>query len=162
MNEENTRNEAVKENHIAKETLDSKRVIAMHDEAILEILRNVIRKWRAERATEQEEWKETVVLSSSGSGTKASSFSLKKEREILPETVIISPPGTRGESEKPSRQSVSEDLKSLDETVSLQEGKKGPLSKKDIKKPRDQDFLTETVILKPSKEKDKKNDGKKE
>ena len=136
-----------------------RRTFTPDDEAIHEILVNVLAKWRSARASEHDEWKETVVLSSVKSAPKAASLPLKGEQNVLPETVIISTPGAKAGPVKPSRPPSLDDVRSLDQTVAIQDGKKGTPAKKEIKKPLGLDLLTETVILPPKKEKDKKKDG---
>jgi hypothetical protein len=147
--------EKLKNTHVDNITADQRHAFPPNDEAIQKILVKVLAKWRAERSSQQiaeqtEEWKETVVLSSGG-GQSDVYIASQDKRDELPETVIITPSGKEQESVGPLRESPTEGLKSLEETTSFQMGKKGVLQKKDVKKTPDQNVLTETVVLKPSK-----------
>lgn len=158
MNKEDSQEE-FKGKESDKTYIVPRRTFTPNDEAIHEILVKVLAKWRSERVSENEEWKETVILSSGKSIPQSAALPPNEERDELPETVIISPLGTTGRSVKPLQQPSSSDRKSLNETVAIQDGKKGPLTKKEVKKPLGQDLLTETVILQPKKEKGKKKDA---
>ncbi len=152
----------VKDNIFKEESLAFHCNIEEENVAIHRILMNILKKWQAELEPEKESLKETVILSPSGLKKAPPPTKIKEDHEILPETVIITPKETdRGTSIYPQQQQ-SESVEPLEETVSLEELKKMEPLKKISKKTNDQDFLTETVILKPGKLKENSKDGTKE
>ncbi len=108
-----------------------------NDDAIRKILRKIVQKWRLEIGTEKEGWKKTVVISAGGlEGESTVSLREDKESEVVPETIILSPPGV-GSGLQKKRAAKGEDYASS-------------LRKID-KLPAGEDFSVQTVILRPGK-----------
>ncbi len=182
--------EEVKSNLFRKELLDESHAYPSENEAIFNILTRIIDKWRLRIEPEKEELWETVIISPEGVKKEPpppllqekdelketliiSSKSLKDKKptpslqekeslEIVDETVIILPPGTdrRALDSSAGVQAIDMDLKEKAITPGVAEELNS--IKKRIKKPEDQDFLSETVILGPRKVKKKDKEEKDE
>ncbi len=153
--------------------------LELENEAVHNILVKIMNKWRLrveaveEEETiilpsqglkektsplqEKEELQETVILSPEGLKEKASPPSLQEKEvtEVVPETVIISPPGIDKYSSDSLPGEQAQDLGQEEKMISPKEVEKLELTKKRIKKPEDEDFLAETVILGPQKVREK-------
>jgi len=142
---------------------DSQEAISEQNKAIHDILMTVLQKWLAgvaeKKGAEEEVLTETMIIPAGGLNKISSFLPTQDEREDLPETVIISNSATKRNALKTTTQSQSEKTEPEDKTVILQDINKPRLLKKESKKLPDQDFLTETVILKPKIKKEKRNDG---
>lgn len=99
---------------------------------------------------EKKELNETVILSPEGLNKDPVPEKVEKPQEPLSETVIISPQRADDETLTFSPQTLSKDTGDKDNFG---------CSEKDVKEPEGPDFLTETVILKPGKARDKERDG---
>lgn len=116
------------------------------NEAIHRILVRILEKWRMEIAASEEDLEKTVILSSERVERKEiplPSRTSKVAEEVLPETVILSPKGSRSEISTPSPAVNS----------------KGPdsISRPD-EPPEKDEFLEETIILKPGRVREKPNE----
>jgi hypothetical protein len=150
--------------HADSDNTASKQVLADQDEAIRIILRKVQKKWgggqEARREDAKDDVQETVVLSADSLNTRPASFPSKKQEDDLPETIILSPSGLRSNALSTPVRLQTEVPETLGKTVILQDSGKTGLVKKEGKKPPEHDFLTETILLKPSKKKDPDKDEK--
>lgn len=103
------------------------------DKAIRRILARISQKWQVEIGGKKEGWKETVVLSPEGLEKESRPSSREeKESEIIPETVILSPPGTG---------------LGLKETGTAGARDHGSSLRKTDESPGGEDFSVQTVIL---------------
>ncbi len=101
---------------------------------------------KKEPLSEKNELKKTVILSPEGLKKESAPEKVEKMQEILPETVIISSQGADKDA-----------LPSSPRSLSKEPGEKKILEHREmnIKKTDQQDFLTETVIIKPEESEDK-------
>jgi hypothetical protein len=93
---------------------------------------------------------ETVILSPEGLKEKPPPKEKEVEEEI-PETVIILPRGAEKYAPGFAQGVKAQDLGPEEEALSPEEAEKLEAMKKKIKKPEEQDFLAETVILRSKK-----------
>ncbi len=109
---------------------------------------------------EEEVSEETVILSPEGLKEKPAPPPPKEKEveEAIPETVIISPRGTEKYPPSFAQGVKAQDLGPEEKTLSPEEAEKLEAMKKKIKKPEEQDFLAETVILGPRKPREKKKE----
>lgn len=100
---------------------------------------------KKEPLSEKKELKKTVILSPEGLKKESAPEKVEKMQEILPETVIISSQGADKDA-----------LPSSPRSLSKEPGEKKILEHREmnIKKTDQQDFLTETVIIKPEESED--------
>jgi hypothetical protein len=156
--------EDVSESRFGGEILDSQEAISEQNKAIHDILMTVLQKWYADRAVkkgaEEEDLSETMVILAGGLNKICSFLPAQDEHEDLPETMILSH-STKSNALKSATQAQLEESEPEDKTVILQESIKPRLIKTKGKKLPDQDFLTETVILKPRNKKENRNDDDK-
>ncbi len=159
--------------------------IGIENEAIYRILVKILEKWRVEVEAEQREFEETVILSPQGATSGAfpsptvklkdmgleekmvfsketdrMSSKQKAEEPELKETVILSPREAIGNG-FPSPPLKSKDM-GLDETMASQkEIDRMGSAKGSGEQSKENEFLEETIILKPRKlqgrDKDKVN-----
>jgi hypothetical protein len=165
MQDKENLKEDVFESRFGGEIPDSQEAISKQNKVIHDILMTVLQKWQAgmavKKGAEEEDLTETMVISAGGLSKISSFLPTQDEREVLPETIIISHPTTKRNALKTSTQSEPEESKPQDKSVILQDSiKPRPLKKKGKKLP-DQDFLTETVILKPRNKMENRNDDNK-
>jgi hypothetical protein len=106
---------------------------------------------------EEEVSEETVILFPEGLKEKPVPPPPKEKEveEAIPETVIISHQGTEKYPPSFAQGVKAEDLGPEEKALSPEEAEKLEAMKKKIKKPEDEDFLAETVILRPKKVQDK-------
>ncbi len=130
----------------------------LEDKPIHDILVRIRNKWRMRVEAEKDELKETVILSPEDLKEKPHPFPLQSKDaiDITPETVIISPSGTDKYTSNSSPGGQKKDLDLEDKAIPPKEGEKLEPTEKKIKKPGEQDFLAETIILSLKKAKDKK------
>jgi len=143
---------------------DSQEAISEQNKAIYDILMMILQKWQAGRVVkkgaEEEDLTETTIISAGGPSKISSCLPTQDKRDDLPETIIISPATTKKHAFKTASQSQPKESEPEDKTIINQASIKSRLLKKEGKKVPDQDFLTETVILK-SRKKVKLNDDDK-
>ncbi len=116
------------------------------NEAIHRILVRILEKWRMEIAASEEDLEKTVILSSEGVERKEiplPSRTSKVTEEVLPETVILSPKGSRSEISTPSPAVKSNGPDSIPRPE---------------ESPDKDEFLEETIILKPGRAREKPNE----
>ncbi|MHC4269248.1 MAG: hypothetical protein ACYSTS_12370 [Planctomycetota bacterium] len=99
---------------------------------------------------EKKELNKTVILSPEGLNKAPVPENVEKPQEPLSKTVIISPQSTDDDTLTSSPRTLSENAGDKDNFE---------CSEMDVKKPERPEFLTETVILKPGKERDEERDG---
>jgi hypothetical protein len=100
---------------------------------------------------------ETVILSPEGLKEKPPPKEKEVEEEI-PETVIISPRASEKYAPGFAQGVKAQDLGPEERALSPEEAEKLEAMKKKIKKPEEQDFLAETVILGPGTLREKKKE----
>jgi hypothetical protein len=143
------------------------------NKAIHGILVKILDKWRtAARVETEEAFKETVIISPETLKEETPSLPRNQEtEEILQKTVIFTPRGTSGREEPPpvhKPEEISETVilspKGLGRETQAPIAESGPTGGKGIQPAHDPEeisekdqFLQETIILKPGKVRDKAN-----
>ena len=147
------------------------------DEAIRRILVKILDKWCGAMGMRREELEKTSLISPGGVGKEPppSSIEVKKPEEVMAETVRILPQRMTEETSISSSEVKSKevDLEAIPETVMItpqgmtkgnsilspaDKSKEADLFQKNKEPPMKDEFLEETVILKPSKVRDKVNE----
>ena len=153
----------IKKNQAGGEIIDSQSAFSEQDKAIHEILMKLLQKWRAASAPEQkrtstaiqeakdEEFTETMMISSGGLKKGTPPVPKKEQVKDLDETMIISPTGMKKDVFKITTRAQPEEL---EKTVSLRHRDIARLPQKGTEKSPEPDFLTETVILRSGKKKE--------
>lgn len=121
-------------------------LVEKENEAIHKILTRILEKWRMETFTNEEGLEKTVILSPESTIQReipSESKPIRVMEEAVPETVILQPKGHRPEPPTPSSMDRSTGSDSMQRP-------EGP--------PDKDDFLEETVILKPGKIREKANE----
>ncbi len=126
-----------KETHSAREELEETVILSRKD-------------FNKVPLPEIKELNETVILSPDGLNKDPVPEKVEKPQEPLSETVIISPQRADDETLTSSPRTLSKDAGDKDNSGCRE---------MEVKEPEGPDFLTETVILKPGKERDKERDG---
>jgi hypothetical protein len=149
----------VKESLFREGPVEADRALPGETEAIHGILMKVLKKWQMGVEPVKEELAETVMLSP-GDLEKEISPPLqpKGADEDIPETVIISSQITSQDSSRSPLRFRLKDSEVQGEEGSMGEGEKLEDTKKGIQ-PSGEDYLAETVILRPEDLQDKEKDG---
>jgi len=109
----------------------------LQDQAIHDVLTGILKKWSLRTEPPEREIVETVILSREGTQTKGA----RETKEEVPETIIFSPGGRQGQEREVS--GIESALKRNTQHVGDDET---------AVRPTQEDFLSETVILKPGKD----------
>jgi hypothetical protein len=154
--------------HVDEKTLDLRQACSAQEETIHEILKKVIKKLEPELIAGQdandagnEDLEKTAILSPRGATTEGRPSMKEKDSNDLPATIIITPSNRSKDVSRGPAIIRADNLERRPRTALEQDMTRDELAAREINKPIDQDFVTETVILKPVKGEDKKQNEKK-
>jgi hypothetical protein len=149
----------VKESLFREGPVEADRAVPGEVETIHGILMKILKKWQMGVEPVKEELAETVMLSPGDLEKKISPpLQPKGGDEDIPETVIVSSPITTQDSSRSPLRFRLKDSEVQGEESSMGEGEKLEDTKKGIQ-PCGEDYLAETVILRPEDLQDKEKDG---
>ncbi len=168
---ENLREEVKKELFREKPGGDEK-LEPSQDEAIRDILINLMDKWRLELEEKEESLEETVVISAKDSEILDKTLAIPTEDDEIQETVILSPEGFEKEEDIPETVVISpsdmnnvfpgayeavrsKDVYSTKKVGLVQEEPKGSEISETTEDKLEKDLMAETVIISPDKAGDK-------